>query len=285
VKSLLESRGVEVIPALVDNNSPGEVPPWTGNTPGLLFSRAPANYGLTASTNTAFSLLEEADPDYILVLNNDTEVEPDAIRLLAEHLESHPEAGIAAPAILYADRPDLVWSAGGTQIPWVMKVRQDYRTPDQLPAEPVRCTSTTGCAILMRTRDYVNAGMQDPGLFVYWEDNDLCFRVRKAGMEIHLVPASRIVHHVSVSVGGVLSPVAIYFTHRNRYIVARRYLTPLQMAVFTIYYTGVTLAKTLIYPLRGMPGLVPWMWKATLHGFAGRTGFVPPGLIPGETSG
>lgn len=279
VKSLLESRGVEVIPALVDNATPGEVPGWVPETPGLVFRRESGNYGLTRSTNTAFSLLEDRHVDYVLVLNNDTEVDPEAVRLLVDHLEGHPEAGIAAPAILYADRPDLVWSAGGVLNPWIMKVRQDYRTPEELPDHPVKATSTSGCAILMRTADYVAIGMQDPSLFVYCEDNDLCFRARNAGMEIHLVPDSRILHHVSVSVGGILSPMAVYFTHRNRYIVASRYLPPLQRAVFALYYMSVTAAKTILYPVRGVPGLVRWMWLAAVHGLSGRAGIVPSGLL------
>jgi GT2 family glycosyltransferase len=279
VDSLLASRGVQVIPSLVDNASPGPVPEWAGEISGLLFSRSPSNEGLTAGNNRAFAMLEPLDTDYTLILNNDTEVFPDTIRLLVDHLESRPEVGIAAPAILYADRPDLVWSAGGDFIPWRMFVRQRHRQLSDLPEGPVPVDAASGCAILLRTDELKKAGLQDSGLFVYYEDDDLCFRIRRMGLGITLVPASRVLHHVSISMGGAMSPAAIYFTHRNRYVVASRYLPPHQLAVFSLYYLAVTLLKTVIYPLRGSPALVRWMWKATLHGIQRRTGIVPDGLL------
>jgi hypothetical protein len=279
VDSLLASRGADVIPALVDNDSPGPVPDWVGRTEGLLFTRSPSNEGLTAGNNRAFRMLEPLSTDYTFILNNDTEVFPDTIRLLVERLESRPEVGIAAPAILYAGRPDLVWSAGGSLIPWRMLVRQRYERVSDLPKSPVPADAVSGCAMLLRTGQLREAGLQDPGLFVYYEDDDLCFRVRRMGLGIELVPSGRVLHHVSVSVGGVLSPPAIYFTHRNRFVVASRYLPARHMIPFALYYLAVTLIKTAVYPMRGRPGLVRWMWKAGLHGMMGVTGVVPEGLL------
>lgn len=279
VESLLASEGVEVIPALVDNDSPGPVPEWVGRTEGLLFERSPSNEGLTAGNNRAFRMLQPLSTDYTFILNNDTEVFPDTIRLLADHLQSRPDVGIAAPAILYAERPDLVWSAGGDFIPPRMFVRQRHRQLSDLPEGPIPVDAASGCAMLLRTGELERAGLQDPGLFVYYEDDDLWFRIRRMGLGITLIPASRVLHHVSVSMGGAMSPAAIYFTHRNRFVVASRYLPPRQLAVFSAYYLAVTLLKTAIYPLRGSPGLVRWMWKATLHGIRRRTGVVPDGLL------
>ena len=282
IETLIESEGVEVLPALVDNNSPGPVPGWVDAIPSLRFQRQPGNFGFAEGTNAAYSLLEDQETDFVFILNNDTDVFPDSIRLLTEHLDAHPEVGITTPVILYSERPDLVWSAGGNIPAWRTKVNQEYRTRDDLPDEPVACAFASGCAIMMRTTDFLRVGKFDSDLFIYYEDNDLCLKVRKLGMEIHLIPGSRILHHVSVTVGGVLSPMAIYFTHRNRFLVTCRHLSLLDRSIFTLYYLAMTLAKTVIYPLRGMPGLVPWMWKATLHGLSGKVGRIPAGLLPDE---
>ncbi|MBN1433293.1 glycosyltransferase family 2 protein [Candidatus Fermentibacterales bacterium] len=279
VESLLGSRGVEVVPALVDNASPGPVPEWVCSTQGLVFHRSDANEGLTAGNNRAFGLLEGLAPDEVLILNNDTEVEPDAIALLSTYLGAHPEVGIAAPAILRADDPGVVWSAGGTLMPRLMRSRQEYALASDLPAEPVEVSFASGCAMLLRTGDFSRVGLQDPGLFVYCEDNDLCFRITGIGMRIHLVPASRVYHHGAASVGGELSPLAVYLTHRNRYIVAARYLGRTDLALFTAYYSLVTLIKTGLLPMRGRAGLVPWIWRAALHGMRGRAGVPPVELL------
>jgi hypothetical protein len=70
---------------------------------------------------------------------------------------------------------------------------------------------------------------------------------------------------VSVTTGGVLSPFAVYFTHRNRFLFAARNLSWFQMLVFVIYYFSITLVKTVVYPVRGKASLVYWMWLAVLH--------------------
>ncbi len=284
IETLLESEGVEILPALVDNNSPGPVPVWVKDIPMLRFQRQSGNFGFAEGTNAACSLLEDQKTDFVFILNNDTEVFPDSIRLLVEQLDAHPEAGMATPVICYSESPDLVWSAGGSLSTWPTQVRQNYRTIDDVPDEPVACAFASGCAFLMRTTDFLKVGMFDSDLFIYYEDNDLCLKVRKSGMEIHLVPRSRILHHVSVTVGGVLSPMVIYFTHRNRFLVARRHLSVLNRLFFTLYYLTLTVTKTLLYPLQGTPELVPWLWKATLHGLTGRAGEIPADLLLDEAA-
>jgi len=270
IDSLLASDGVDITIGLIDNNSPGGVPEWAENSEKILFHRNDINLGLTAGNNKAFEMVCRKNVEYVLILNNDTEVAPDALKLLAEHLENNPDTGIAAPAIPFAGSPELLWSAGGRFSRWRMSLVQIYKSVDDLPALPVEMSQVTGCAIMMRSNDYHRAGLQDPDLFVYNEDTDLCFRVAEMKMKIFLIPDAIVLHHVSVSVGGVYSPFAVYFTHRNRYIVASRYLNTYSFFLFNIYYLFITLYKTLAYPLRKQGCLVYWMWLGFLHGVRNR---------------
>jgi len=270
IDSLLASDGVDITIGLIDNNSPGDVPEWVENSEKILFHRNDINLGLTSGNNTAFELVCRKNVEYVLILNNDTEVDPDALMLLAEHLENNPDTGIAAPAIPFAESPDTIWSAGGKFFRWRMSLIQIYNSVKDLPARPVEMKQVTGCAIMMRSNDYRRAGLQDPDLFVYSEDTDLCFRVTEMGMRIYLIPDAIVLHHVSVSVGGVYSPFAVYFTHRNRYIVASRYLKVYTFILFNIYYIFITFYKTIAYPLRKQGYLVPWMWLGFMHGVRNR---------------
>ncbi len=131
--------GCQTVIALVDNNSPGPVPAWVAETPEVIFHRNNWNAGLTAANNQAYEMLQSSGAEYVLILNNDTEVEADALAILAAFLETNQGAGIAAPAITYASRHDVVWSAGGRYCRWRMKQRQFYRYVSDLPQEPVRC--------------------------------------------------------------------------------------------------------------------------------------------------
>ena len=283
VNSLTDSKGVRVVISLVDN-SPGPVPDWVEKTPEIKFHRNNSNAGLTAGNNLAYEMVAGAGVDYVLILNNDTEVYSDTLSLLAGYLKTHPETGITAPAIPYAGKPDTIWSAGGKYSYWRMFLTQKYETVSDLPDHPVEMNQVTGCAIMMRYNDYRKAGMQDPDLFVYYEDTDLCFKVKKLGLNIQLIPKAIVLHHVSISVGGVYSPFAIYFTHRNRYIVARRYLNSFSFFAFSLYYFAVTLLKTAVYPLRRYGKLVFWMWLGLIHGLRNRPDARPEGLFSLEES-
>ncbi len=284
VRSLFASRGVRVLVGLVDNDSRGAVPGWVAETPDLFFSESSENLGLTVGNNMAYEMLSPLSPDFVMILNNDTEVEPDTLARLTGFLDSNPDACVAAPVVTFASRPDRIWSAGGRFSRWRMRLFQTYRTLSDLPDEPVRIQQATGCAMMMRWKDYARVGMQDPDLFLYYDDNDLCFKVEQAGGTIYLVPGSVVAHHVSVTVGGVLSPFAIYFTHRNRALVALRYLKPMEKAAFLAYYIGVTLVKTLVYPIRRRGDLVRWMWLGAVHGLSNRSGLRPAALFLREKS-
>jgi hypothetical protein len=280
VRSVLGSEGVRVVIGLVDNNSPGPVPSWVEDTPEVVFHRNPGNLGFTAGNNRAFEMLAERDLEYVIILNNDTEVAPDTLFLLADFLEKNPGTGITVPAITYASRPDMLWNAGGVFIKWRMNLKPLYRYVSELPTRPFEVDQATGCAMMMRWNSYRDAGMQDTDLFIYYDDVDLTFKMRNLGFTTHLVPGSIVRHHVSISVGGVFSPFAIYFTHRNRYIVALRHLKPPVFIAFLFYYFGITLIKTILYPLKRNGHLVYWMWLGVLHGVRRKPEFRPEGLFP-----
>ena len=281
VDSLLASDGVSVVIGLVDNSS-GPVPDWVENTDELVFHKNISNVGLTAGNNKAFEMVQKKNVDFVFILNNDTEVFPDTVSLLVNYLQNHDETGITAPAIPYANRPDTIWSAGGRYSYARMYLSQIYKKISDLPDHPVEMEQVTGCAMMMRADDYKKAGRQDPDLFVYYEDTDLCFRVKKMGLNIQLIPSAIVLHHISISVGGIYSPFAIYFTHRNRFVVARRHLSRFSFFLFTLYYFAVTLLKTVLYPAGKKGNLVYWMWLGLIHGVNNRPDIRPERLFPSE---
>ncbi|MGN6674581.1 MAG: glycosyltransferase family 2 protein, partial [Thermomicrobiales bacterium] len=71
------------------------------------------NLGFAAGNNVAIRLALAAGYPYLLLLNNDAIVAPDAIEHLMQPLLADPETGIAGPAICYLAAPDCIWSAGG----------------------------------------------------------------------------------------------------------------------------------------------------------------------------
>jgi len=276
----MDSRGVEVHPMLVDNGSDGEIPSWVETIPNLRFHSAGENLGFASGNNRAFSLFSDRDDiPWTFVLNNDTEVSPHSIAGMVEFLSSTPDAGIVTPPILFASESDRIWSAGGRFSPVRMLFTQDYQNRSDLPNTPVETDFASGCAMLMRSNLYESLGGFRDGLFIYHEDTLICRKCTARGLKIYLWPDAEVLHHVSVTTGGVHSPFSIYFTHRNRYLAARELLPLGGMVSFFIYYSAVTALKTVTFPLKGRSNLVPWLWRAWYHGLSGREGGPLPALI------
>lgn len=279
VDRLLLSDGVDVIIGLVDNASTEPTPDWVGEIPQVKFHKNTNNAGFIAGNIKAFEMVAPFEVDFVMLLNNDTEVASDMLRLLVEHFKNHPETGLATPAITYAEDENVIWHAGGTFIPWTMGVRQLYRTIHDLPQEAVQVDQLSGCAMMMRPDLFRKIGYQNPDLFIYHEDVEQSIKSAEMGYKNYLVPRARVAHYVSITVGGVLSPFAVYFTHRNRYIFASRNLHGKDLCLFRLYYFAVTIAKSVIYPLQKCGNLVYWMWLALIHGVRNRPDKKPEDLF------
>jgi hypothetical protein len=271
--SLYQSEGgVEVVPLLIDQAS-DTTPGWLSEYPGLRFRRFEQNSGFTGGNNRAFHLMEPGEIPYTFVLNNDATVRPDTVARLVGFLEKTPSAGVTSPSVFYACAPDTVWSAGGTFTPSRMIFDQRvWPTRASLPREPLTADFATGCAMMMRTEDYRRFHGFREDMFMYFEDAELCWRMRKAGMEIWLVPDAEVYHHVSVSSGGIYSPFAVYYSLRNRCVFGRELLSPVRFRALQGYLTAMVVAKTFIFAFRGRSKTVPVMWKALFDGFAERMG-------------
>ena len=256
----------------MDNATPGETPEWTGSVPGLVLSRQETNLGFSGGNNLGFALAGgETGNGYTLFLNNDTEVAPDTLSALIAFMENNPEAGIAGPPVFLASDPDRVWSAGGKFIPWKMRFRQDLWTSrGSLPDRPVRADFVSGCALMIRNELFREFGGFRDDYFIYFEDAELCTKIRRSGRSVWLVPCGGLIHHVSTTSGGELTKFPIYFSERNRIVLSREILPAWLRIRFEAYITAVLLVKTVKFLLWQGPGLIPWIWRGTIDGHLGR---------------
>ena len=274
IESLERSEGVDVTVTLVDNGSPGEVPEWVGRCKDLRFLRLQENTGFAGGNNRGFEASLEDEAEFTFFLNNDAEVFPDTVAGLAGHLREEPGTGIAAPAIYWKSDPDRLWGAGGRLVRWKMRYEQvelpegNGKTPGALEVDFV-----SGCAMMARTGMLKRIGGFREDFFMYYEDADLCRRVIEMGFRVEVLPGLRVLHSVGSSSGGQLSKLAIYFSDRNRFVLARDLLSPFHRAVFLIYKTAVNLVITVKFLAWQGPSLIPWLWRGYLHGIAGRTGY------------
>ncbi len=177
----------------------------------LLLIRNEHNYGFAEANNIAIRLiLKEKLSKYILLLNNDTEVDSYFLNKLVEGIESNKHAAIAGPKIYYynyENKKDVIWFGGGI-IDWrrypgyfhINYNKQDL--PEQENKSTISKTDwISGACMLInitKIKLYKN-NVLAKDYYLGGEDIDLCIRVKNDGLEVIYVPSAYIWHKVGRS--------------------------------------------------------------------------------------
>lgn len=212
---------------LVDNGSgDGTVEAVQAAHPGVTLIRSEANLGFAEGNNLGIRRALDDGADHLMLLNNDTTVDPGFLEPLIEEADRAPDAGAVSPLILYADPPDLIWYSGASYDPrkahngrhWGYRERDDGSLRRTYETGRV-----TGCALLASRAVWERVGLLDGDLFLQVEDTEWCVRARRAGYRFYVVPRSRIWHKVSAASGAEESPTIAYYAARNSLEVGRRH--------------------------------------------------------------
>lgn len=166
-----------------------------------------ANLGFAAGNNVGIRRALDDGAGFVLLLNNDTVVDPSFIDRLLDAMNEVPGIGIAGPKIYYFEPPDRIWFAGGEVSMWRGTARHiGIREVDRGQYDRARdCDYVSGCALLARREVFEQVGLLDPGYRAYFEDTDFCVRAARAGYRIRYVPGAKVWHRISASTGGQLS--------------------------------------------------------------------------------
>jgi GT2 family glycosyltransferase len=156
--------------------------------------------GVPAGFNVGFEYALGQDSDYVLMLNNDTAAAPNFIDALVSEAESDQDIGVVMPKVVYYDHPDQLWAMGGRyrRFPPAIVMR-DARHGD-VGDLPEYLEFAPSCALLIRRKAFVYAGLFDPGYLYYFDDWDFSKRVRAHGLKIRYQPEAVLRHKVSATI-------------------------------------------------------------------------------------
>lgn len=180
---------------------------------------APANDGFSSGNNYGIREALQDGAEYVLLLNNDTEVTPDFLNILVETAQSDPTIGIATGNIYYHSKPDTLWYCAGAY---------DRRRGTTQMCTKNTCTGTEevsfvcGCLMLLRTHMLSQIGLLEEDFFLYSEDTELCCRAQNAGWKLVWNGSAAIYHKISTSTGEN-SPLQQYYLIRNNLYMAKEY--------------------------------------------------------------
>jgi hypothetical protein len=214
--------------------------------PELLFIRSKTNIGFAGGNNLGIA---QAKGDYILLLNNDTEIVKGSIETLVNELKSDNNIGLLSPLILYHDDQSIIQYAGFTPLNYLTARNKQLglykKNTGQYNELSYQTGFCHGAAVICRKTDLIKAGLMDESYFLYYEELDWCEKFKRIGKTINFTGKTHIYHKESISVGKD-SPIKIYFMTRNRMLFIRKNTGLFNTILFSLYYTFIACPKLML---------------------------------------
>lgn len=201
IRSVLKMSAEDYGIIVVDNGSrDGSVDYLRNEFPRITLFPQDSNLGFAAGCNVGMRHALEEGFEYILLLNNDTVVDPGFLTELVHVAEEHPRAAMISPKIYFWDAAKQLWWAGGDFNLWTGIPRHIGRRSLDLGQYDLerQIDWATGCAVLIRCEVLRQIGLFDEGFFGNAEDLDLSLRMRKAGYEVWYAPKAKLWHKEGV---------------------------------------------------------------------------------------
>ena len=253
----LASRGLAVELFVVDNASSG----FTAQLVTRTFAKAVVlrnarNLGFARAANQA---LRQANGRYLLLLNPDTVLAPDTLRLMLEYMDSHSDVGCATPRLV---RPD-----GGLDL----ACRRSFPTPASafyrltllsrlFPGSQrfgrynltyldehreAEIDAPCGAFMLVRAQVRQQVGLLDEQYFMYGEDLDWAFRIKQAGWRVMYTPVTTVTHVKRASSRQQRSVAIRAFYDAMRIFYRRHYEQRYPRPVAWLTYLGINLREAI----------------------------------------
>lgn len=200
------------------------------------------NFGIRAGLN------DGSKPDYVYILNSDAFPARDAIRILLDYLEAHPDADFAGSYIHGPEGdphqtcfrfPSIASEfEGAARTGPISRLLKKYIVALDVPDASCQVDWLAGASVMMRQSALDQIGLFDETFFLYFEETDLCRRLAKAGGQVHFVRESAVAHIGSVSTGmKTWSRVPDYWFRSRHHYFAKNH--------GRLYAAGATLAQLL----------------------------------------
>ncbi len=212
------------------------------------------NLGFAQGCNVGIKRALESKAAYILLLNNDTEVDPNILNAFIAGALKKPKGGIFGGTILRYSSPTVIDHVGGM---WDPKKAEFFSLGAGNPIENKKFQEmqkvdyVCGCLFFIKREVIEKIGFLENKYFLLWEESDYCYRAKKMGFEIWTAPLAFVKHKISASFsGGKIH--SDYFFWRNRFLWIERNLSFKEKAALlkillpkTVGLLKITLIKSL----------------------------------------
>lgn len=212
------------------------------------------NYGYPEGNNIGMRYALNKGVEYVLLLNNDTIVDPDFLSELVKVAESDSSAGIMGSKVQYYYHPNTIQAAGG-KIRWWLGVIKTYGGMDMGQYEEIAERDFVYATSALIKREVTEKiGLLDPFFFFGVEEFDYCTRAKRAGFKIIYVPKSKIWHKAGASKAKLAEhPEALnlilkkggFLNCRYYFVLFRKHVPPPLFIIAFLGYIVATFLKAL----------------------------------------
>jgi GT2 family glycosyltransferase len=192
------------------------------------------NIGFGSGINALADRVDVGEEDILWILNPDTRLRSDCLRVLEDELDSG-NFDVISPLIYSGDGSESwIWYCGGSISTRELRVRHQLYGCHL--AEAPQCSFetefVTGAAPMMRASTFRTVGGFPHGYFLYWEDIYFSWKARNLGFRLGVAPSAHLWHAVGASSGSGQSPTFYYWSARNRLAFARDIGVPRRRLIF-----------------------------------------------------
>ena len=216
------------------------------------------NVGFAAANNRA---AKAARGEYLFLLNPDTVILDRDFAKIVRFMDSHKDAGAAGPLVLNTDgtmqrqckrgwptfRNSFFYYSGLWKLfprsrTW-KKISGGYFCLDKPDDAVCEVDQLSGAAMLVRRYTWEALGGMDERYTMYWDDTDLCFRIKSQGAKIYYVPLSQITHYGGAGGAQLHAFRNLWYFHKGACVFYHRYLEPKSNFIANgLFYASIWLA-------------------------------------------
>jgi GT2 family glycosyltransferase len=250
----LEGTGSTAHIWVVDNDSRDGSADMVANTyPQVRLIRSGTNRGFAAGNNLALrQMAQQASPQYVLLLNPDTEVQPGALEALRQFMGRRPTSGVAGARLFYGDGT-FQHAAFGFPGLWQILFDlfglparlYDTRLNGRYPrswyerGEPFKVDHPLGAAMMVRWETLEQVGLLDEGYHMYCEEIDWCMRIKAAGWGVFCVPQARVTHYEGQSTQQIRADSFVNLWRSRRRLYDKHYGPVKRLLAYQLVRVGM----------------------------------------------
>lgn len=205
---------------------------------------AGSNLGFSGGNNLGIRYAFDKGADYILLLNNDTLVEPNFLDYMVMSAKENSDDVVVTNKIMCEAERNTIWYAGGSFNSKTSRtVAFGINEEDCEKYSGRREVSfASGCCMLIPINIINAVGLMCEDYFLYCEDTDYCLRILNAGFKILYEPKAKIYHKINSSTSKIAG-IQTYYLVRNKFYIIRKFIKPKYRLIAYTYVYAETIKR------------------------------------------